>query len=282
MRKSSVVSYNVQCTLLESLKSSIKGNGLWFMALLSLVNCAFVIGAPMKPEARIAGGIDSNINLFPWQVSVQCDGEHRCGGVIYSENVIITAAHCLFDVSSCDLKVRAGSSNWKSGGVLIKVNDFKIHIGYSSQTIVNDIALLHLSSTLAYSANIQPIELATTAPEDGDTAIVSGWGVTSDGASDIPTQLKSVELEIITRSRCASAAYSYGNDIKPSMICAAAPQKSACQRDSGGPLVSDGLLVGIVSWGWGCADPKYPGVFVDVAELYPWIVKFSVSFPDLR
>lgn len=246
-----------------------------FIALLSLVNCLLVGSTPSwKLEPRIVGGSDSDIKSFPYQVSVQCNGVHRCGGVIYNRNIIITAAHCLFD-DPRDIRIHAGSSQWQSGGVKIKVRKYEIHNGYSSQTVVNDIALLRLSSPLRFSSKIQPIKLATSVPADGATAIVSGWGTTSDGAPDIPNQLKSAEVAIISRTNCASSAYSYGSDIKPSMICAAGPGKSACQRDSGGPLVSHGLLVGIVSWGEGCADPKYPGVYADIAELHPWIVKTS-------
>uniref|UniRef100_A0A1A9VTQ1 Peptidase S1 domain-containing protein n=1 Tax=Glossina austeni TaxID=7395 RepID=A0A1A9VTQ1_GLOAU len=246
-----------------------------FIALLSLVNCLLVGSIPpWKLEPRIVGGSDSDIKSFPYQVSVQCNGEHRCGGVIYNRNIIITAAHCLFD-DPRDIRIRAGSSQWQSGGVKIKVRNFEIHNGYSSQTVVNDIALLRLSSPLRFSSKIQPIKLASKVPDDGATAIVSGWGTTYDGAPDIPNQLKSAEVAIISRTNCASSAYSYGSGIKPSMICAAGPGKSACQRDSGGPLVSRGLLVGIVSWGEGCADPKYPGVYADVAELHPWIIKTS-------
>ncbi|KAI9585604.1 hypothetical protein GQX74_001451 [Glossina fuscipes] len=243
--------------------------------LLSLVNCLFVGSTPSwKPEPRIVGGSDSDIKSFPYQVSVQTNGVHRCGGVIYNRYIIITAAHCLVDAPD-DVRIRAGSSEWHSGGVVIKVRNYEIHNGYSSQTIVNDIALLRLSSPLRFSTKIQPIKLATAVPDDNAAAIVSGWGITSEGALDIPDQLKSVEVAIISRSNCASSTYSYGSSIKPSMICAAGAEKSACQRDSGGPLVSDGLLVGIVSWSEGCADPKYPGVYVDVAELHLWIIQTS-------
>lgn len=52
---------------------------------------------------------------------------------------------------------------------------------------------------------------------------------------------------------------------------------SACQGDSGGPLATvdsvtkKPFLVGIVSWGKGCAVPKYPGVYARVSAAREWI-----------
>ena len=81
-----------------------------------------------------------------------------------------------------------------------------------------------------------------------------------------------VTVPIVDRKICA-AAYSFLNDITLRMICAGLDKggKDACQGDSGGPLTANKLLYGIVSWGYGCAKPKYPGVYTNVAELRPWI-----------
>lgn len=57
------------------------------------------------------------------------------------------------------------------------------------------------------------------------------------------------------------------------MICAAATGKGSCNGDRGGPLVNNenGELVGLVSWGAGCANPKYPGVYSNIAKATDWI-----------
>lgn len=60
------------------------------------------------------------------------------------------------------------------------------------------------------------------------------------------------------------------------MICAADRNKDSCQGDSGGPLITpDGVQVGVVSWGSGCADPDYPGVYSNVAAVRDWIEDVS-------
>ena len=56
------------------------------------------------------------------------------------------------------------------------------------------------------------------------------------------------------------------------MICAGIGEKDSCQGDSGGPLVDvNRYLVGIVSWGEGCARDGYPGVYTEVAHFVEWI-----------
>ncbi|KAJ8709010.1 hypothetical protein PYW07_008836 [Mythimna separata] len=68
--------------------------------------------------------------------------------------------------------------------------------------------------------------------------------------------------------------------VTENMICAGILDvggKDACQGDSGGPLYStNDILVGVVSWGRGCADPFYPGVSARVASYTDWIVATAV------
>ncbi|KAI8039671.1 trypsin alpha-like [Drosophila gunungcola] len=249
---------------------------LKFVILLSAVACALggTIPEGLLPQldGRIVGGTTTTITSFPWQISLQRSGSHSCGGSVYSANIIVTAAHCLQSVSASVLQVRAGSSYWSSGGSVAKVASFKNHEGYNANTMVNDIAIVRLSSSLSFSSSIKAIGLASSNPANGASASVSGWGTQSYGSSSIPSQLQYVNVNIVGQSQCASSTYGYGSQIKSSMICAAASGKDACQGDSGGPLVSGGVLVGVVSWGYGCAYSNYPGVYASVADLRSWVV----------
>ncbi|XP_062135434.1 uncharacterized protein LOC133845094 [Drosophila sulfurigaster albostrigata] len=252
-----------------------------FVILLSVVACAFGAAVPEgllpQVDGRIVGGTATTIGSFPWQISLQRSGSHSCGGSIFSANIIVTAAHCLQSVSASTLQVRAGSSYWSSGGVVSKVAAFRNHEGYNSNTMINDIAIIRLSSSLSFSSNIKAISLATYAPVNGAAAAVSGWGTLSSGSSSIPAQLQYVNVNIVSQSVCGSSAYKYGSSIRSTMICAAASGKDACQGDSGGPLVSGGDLVGVVSWGIGCAYSNYPGVYADVAVLRSWVISAANS-----
>ncbi|XP_067633517.1 trypsin alpha-like [Eurosta solidaginis] len=252
--------------------------------VLALLGCALAGTIPKAPipladglDGRIVGGIATTITSFPYQISLQRNGFHSCGGAIYKDTIIVTAAHCLQNVSPASLKVRAGSTYSNFGGSIVKVASFKNHELYNKKTSANDIAVIKLASPLPLSSTIQPISLATTSPANGAPGVISGWGVTSFGSKNVPSQLRYTDLSVLSRSTCSSSAYGYGSFIRSGMVCGFAAGKDACQGDSGGPLASDGILVGVVSWGNECALAKYPGVYTDVAKYNSWIVKTANS-----
>lgn len=84
--------------------------------------------------------------------------------------------------------------------------------------------------------------------------------------------LLAAQVNIVSQLSC-SRAYLRIAKVTSGMICASAsdPPRDACQGDSGGPLVANGHLVGLVSWGEGCADTVYPGVYTRVSEYENWI-----------
>lgn len=80
-----------------------------------------------------------------------------------------------------------------------------------------------------------------------------------------------VEVPIVNKTVCSM---NYGSEtLLDGMLCAGymSGESDACTGDSGGPLVCGGKLVGIVSFGLGCAMPGYPGVYTNVAYYYDWI-----------
>nr|NP_610874.1 Ser8 [Drosophila melanogaster]AAF58377.1 Ser8 [Drosophila melanogaster]AAY55696.1 IP02554p [Drosophila melanogaster] len=248
-----------------------------FLALLALTNGA-VIPIGLEPQTsslggRIVGGTASSIEDRPWQVSLQRSGSHFCGGSIISNNIIVTAAHCLDTPTTVsNLRIRAGSNKRTYGGVLVEVAAIKAHEAYNSNSKINDIGVVRLKTKLTFGSTIKAITMASATPAHGSAASISGWGKTStDGPSS--ATLLFVDTRIVGRSQCGSSTYGYGSFIKATMICAAATNKDACQGDSGGPLVSGGQLVGVVSWGRDCAVANYPGVYANIAELRDWVLQ---------
>ncbi|XP_034101567.2 hypodermin-A-like isoform X1 [Drosophila albomicans] len=249
--------------------------------LLSVATLGCALHLPIGPEFllkkgpinnRIVGGKYTPIEAIPWQVSVQKLGRHHCGGVIYSKNIIITAAHCFFDKNGniLDLEifdVRVGSNTSEDGGSVIKVDKRIVHDRYSRYPITQyDIALILLSSPLQMGPTVKAIPLAESVPNEGAAVLVSGWGQTETELDS--KYLKSVYVNIVNREECARID---GVLIKAT-ICAGSPWKDSCGGDSGGPLTYRGKLVGIVSFGSrNCGTPGQPAVYTDVVELRKWI-----------
>ncbi|EDW53969.1 trypsin alpha-3 [Drosophila sechellia] len=237
-----------------------------FVQWIFLVFSVTLVSSKWTPE-RIVGGDQISILSVPWQASILWFGKHYCGAAIYSEDIVITAAHCLTGYDSEFLSVRVGSSYTLFGGQVVGVSSFLLHEDYG-RSLSNDIAVMRLQSKLRLGTGVSVIPLADTSPASGSPAIVSGWGAIGY-KKKYPKSILSASVSIVDHDQCRR---SYGRKITKDMICAAAPGKDACSGDSGGPLVSGNKLVGIVSFGKECAHSKFPGVYANVAELKPWIL----------
>ena len=150
-----------------------------------------------------------------------------------------------------------------------------INNDWNPSTNDNDIAIVKLATPLTLGGDVQALCLPSTNfdPNDGANCFVSGWGSLASGGT-YPDQLQYVGVPVVSQSRCNDA---YGNVITDNMICAGLDQggKDSCQGDSGGPFVcmegGTPVITGVVSWGKGCADPKYPGVYARVTPYLDWI-----------
>lgn len=242
-----------------------------------------IIGAPgtssTRPllDGRIVGGSNANIEEYPYQVSLLYFGSHICGAALISNNYAVTAAHCTHGSSASDLSIRAGSSIRNEGGIIVKVLKLNQNVNFSMNTLDYDISVLKLSENLHLGPSIGLIKLP--APNQkisaGLNAVCTGWGTTSEGGISA-NQLQQVNVPIVDHASCNQQYYLYGG-ITDRMICSGISQggKDACQGDSGGPLAANGELIGIVSWGAGCARAGFPGVYSNVAVLRSFITEVS-------
>ena len=151
--------------------------------------------------------------------------------------------------------------------------------GYDTNTGLNDIALIKanepLDLTTKYSY-LQPVCLPTAGVASNSSGCMSaGWGDLEEGGSG-PDKLQEVNLPILSTQTCINI---YGDEaFKTTLLCAGSMEGGidTCQGDSGGPLfcpLSNNVWVqeGVVSTGYGCARPGYPGIYTNVRGFLPWI-----------
>lgn len=127
---------------------------------------------------RIVGGQTADEGQFPYQVSLRRYGSHSCGGSILNENWVLTAAHCLFQVSGT-LTVVAGTNSLGKGGDEYKTVKAIYNENYDPSGIHNDVALVKVATPIKFSSKVQPIALNTEAIGAGEDLVLSGWGRTS-------------------------------------------------------------------------------------------------------
>ncbi|MBB4910462.1 S1 family peptidase [Actinophytocola algeriensis] len=221
----------------------------------------------------IIGGEETTIEENPFAVALTTpDGFQFCGGTIVAPNKVLTAAHCTEGSSPADIQVVAGQTSLSAGGgTTAGVTDIWIHPAWNSSALQNDASVLTLDASLTET----PIAIA--GPDDsalyaeGANSTVLGWGTTESGSTS--DTLRKVDVPVVSDAACTE---SYADQYDAaSMVCAGLAEggKDSCQGDSGGPLVgvaADGTrkLIGIVSWGQGCAEPGYYGVYGRVSAFY--------------
>jgi hypothetical protein len=245
-------------------------------------------------QQKVVGGVDVDIKDYPWQIALTSSpsGSGFCGGSIIGDSWVLTAAHCVNGDNPGGLYIRCGASaSFASGGDSYSVNQIIVHPNYSGNSY--DFALVEINGEFSYNENVQKIdlidegEIAAGVQDGGVMATITGWGTTSSGGS-LASVLQMVEAPIVENDvACGSATDSNGNSgqypcssLDATMICAGDlinGGEDACQGDSGGPLAvrssdnSRWLLIGATSWGYGCADVIYPGVWSKVSYVLDWI-----------
>ncbi|KAL2746313.1 trypsin-2-like [Vespula maculifrons] len=228
---------------------------------------------------RIVNGTKAVITQFPHQVSLRrtWSGSHFCGGSVISEKFVLTAAHCInkVPIKPWTILVVGGElqlDRTTKTGQRRGVQEILLHQKFDHKTYENDIALLQLKIPFEFTPQLKPIPLPTDQVPPGTICQVSGWGYPEENIPSVSNDLMYVDLPILSMEDCRNLLVEVTN-LPPGMYCAGYIEglRDACQGDSGGGMVCNGVIMGIVSAGEGCARPKLPGIYTDVLYYKHWI-----------
>ncbi|WP_086665687.1 S1 family peptidase [Lentzea kentuckyensis] len=216
---------------------------------------------------QVVGGERASIEANPWAVYLTDDrGAQFCGGTIVAPTKVLTAAHCALGHSPSDLRVVAGREDKqdRDSGVSVMPVDVWIHKQYVSADEGEDVAVLTLKTALPYT----PLPIAEPADralyQPGTQLRALGWGRTSENGKTSRYLLQAT-VPVLSDEFCVET---YPQFVKTDMFCAGyeGGKIDTCQGDSGGPIVAQGKLVGVTSWGEGCARRGKPGVYVRLSR----------------
>ncbi|NXN95236.1 ACRO protein, partial [Rhinopomastus cyanomelas] len=158
-----------------------------------------------------------------------------------------------------------------------------LHEDCDNTTKKNDIAVMELDQPVRCGFYVQQacVPDASLRLAQLGTCYVSSWGSTKAKSANSPLLLQEAQVHLINLDLCNSTQW-YRGALHSTNICAGYLQGSidTCQGgDSGGPLVSRDIqaghfwLVGITSWGRGCARARLPGVYTSTQHYYSWILR---------
>jgi len=235
-------------------------------------------------KGRIIGGEEAVDGEFPWQVSIRhflgLGASHFCGGTIIDNDWVLTAAQCCQNQVALTMHVIAGGIelfDYEDEEQNMNTAKIIIHPDYDPETKRNDICLLRMSEPLDFNDWVQPIGLPLQGQETeaGTECTATGWGSTTEGGG-VANKLHKITIPVVSDEECNENYASGANLTSPiaeHMICAGLPEggKGPCSTDMGGPLTCGDEVIGIISWGQGCATPGVPAVFTQISYFADWI-----------
>lgn len=247
---------------------------------------------------KIVGGEPAKLGAWPWIALIGYrdsfgTNSFKCGGALITQRHVLTAAHCI----RTDLKfTRLGEHDLnietETSYVDIDVVKSTRHPNYNSRDGHSDLAVLRLARGAPFTNLIRPACLPSTPQLRAKsyvnyTPFVAGWGKTQEGGKSAQI-LQELQIPVHANAVCKDRYQRLNRLVSAqqfdqAVICAGvlAGGKDTCQGDSGGPLMipepfQGGVrfyVIGVVSYGIGCARPEVPGIYTSVANFMDWILQ---------
>ncbi|KAM3936964.1 serine protease ami-like [Leptodactylus fuscus] len=224
------------------------------------------------PRGRILGGSESRLNSRPYMVSLQVDGTHICGGLLISDEWVLSAAHCKPNSVNKTLQAVLGTIALSKPQKIYNIDTMIIHPQYNRTTKHHDLLLVKLPEKVPLMNSIHPLPYQTEdiVIDEKTLCLVAGWGKIKNTGKK-PDNLNEAWVPVISPKTCNRADYYHG-DITPNMICAGDKKRDSCEGDSGGPLICNGVATAIVSSGFSvCGNLKRPGIYTLIFPYKYWI-----------
>ncbi|KAM4771150.1 vitamin K-dependent protein C [Rhinophrynus dorsalis] len=231
-------------------------------------------------DSRIVGGMRCELGQCPWQVLIRtARGIDFCSGSLISSRWVLSAAHCFEGINPHHVTI-GDNDKYRRDQDEQKIAVLQVfsHPHYLGEHYDHDIALLYLRSPAVFGEYSRPICLPSPGlgrmlTQEGEIGQVSGWGSTRYKGSASRFLLR-VRLPIVSQETCMASTQKV---LTGNMFCAgySMEAKDACKGDSGGPFAvlyrNTWYLIGVVSWGEGCAEDGKYGVYTRVGNYIPWI-----------
>ncbi|EIJ42100.1 secreted trypsin-like serine protease [Beggiatoa alba B18LD] len=251
-------------------------------------------------QVRVIGGSTAAMGQYPWMVLItyKNDKLFSCGGTLIASDWVLTAAHCTHDENTkisykaSDLTVAIAENNLTVTAIAqvqrpIRQIILSPQYNFDSLFPQADFALLQLQTPMTTVTPVHLVDAYTLLDEVGMVATVVGWGQpTQNSYPSYSEVLKQANVPIISTDIC-NEPRSYNGYIKDFMLCAGYAQGGidACVGDSGGGLVINTATgwqqLGIVSFGNGCAQPNYYGIYTRIASYLSFIQsQICTTFPE--
>ncbi|XP_041827807.1 complement factor D-like [Melanotaenia boesemani] len=255
------------------------------------VGAALVFVALISQSEGIIGGREAAPHSRPYMASIQRpegDGlKHECGGFVIADQWVMTAVHCMPNGPN-GRKVVLGvhslsqPEDTKQTFDILADNLYN-HPSFDPSNYNNDIALIKLDRPFNASEAVKAVEFLRSGgvnPTTDDEVETAGWG-SLNNLEARPDKLKEVVVKMISHGRCSRSDY-FGKKVTSNMMCAHKkcsdpcdqpyPVEDSCDGDSGGPLLFNGVAVGITSnGGKKCGQLKKPGIYTIISHFTDWI-----------
>ncbi|XP_055379154.1 chymotrypsin-2-like [Condylostylus longicornis] len=244
-----------------------------------------------EPNSRVVGGSNAR-GPVPYQVSFQIKNRafdvaalsiqewaHFCGGSIISENHVLTAAHCVVQLTPSRFTIYSGSKVRTQGGTRHTVDKIFVHPNYE-ELVQSDIAVVKVKEPFNFDGeNTDKIDYTNRERIGGGVPVtLTGWGFSYPipllipFIDTLPNNLQEINYTTITNEECQNAGF----NVTDTEICAyGRVLKGACSGDSGGPLVNldKTMQIGVVSYGTQICSSGVPDAYTRVSEFVDWITE---------